>query len=130
MIIQQMSVFLENRPGTLQSVLAVCKEHKINILALSVADTADFGILRLIVNEPEKVEQVLRNAGLTVKRTDVLAIEVKDRPGDLAEQLEKLAGAQVNIEYVYAFAGINDICARVVVKVDDVTKAAQILKNP
>jgi len=79
MIIKQISVFVENRPGTLVEVLGVLSEHGINIRALSVADTADFGILRIIVNEPEKVERVLRGANLTVKMTPVITMTVGDK---------------------------------------------------
>ncbi|SHJ72818.1 ACT domain-containing protein [Propionispora hippei] len=127
MIIQQVSVFLENQPGTLIGVLAVLKENGVNIRALSLADTADFGILRLIVDDPQALEEILRKAGLTAKLTSVLAVTVKDRPGDLAEQIEKLAEAFINIEYMYAFAAVNDKDAHVALKVDDVVKAEQIL---
>lgn len=127
MIIQQVSVFLENQPGTLIGVLTVLKENGVNIRALSLADTADFGILRLIVDDPQALTEILRKAGLTAKLTAVLAVTVKDRPGDLAEQIEKLAEASINIEYMYAFAAVNDKDAHVALKVDDVIKAEQIL---
>lgn len=127
MIIQQVSVFLENQPGTLIGVLTVLKENGVNIRALSLADTADFGILRLIVDDPQALTEILRKAGLTAKLTSVLAVTVKDRPGDLAEQIEKLAEASINIEYMYAFAAVNDKDAHVALKVDDVVKAEQIL---
>ncbi len=127
MIIQQVSVFLENQPGTLIGVLTVLKENSVNIRALSLADTADFGILRLIVDDPQALTEILRKAGLTAKLTAVLAVTVKDRPGDLAEQIEKLAEASINIEYMYAFAAVNDKDAHVALKVDDVVKAEQIL---
>jgi hypothetical protein len=127
MIIQQVSVFLENQPGTLIGVLTVLKENSVNIRALSLADTADFGILRLIVDDPQVLTEILRKAGLTAKLTAVLAVTVKDRPGDLAEQIEKLAEASINIEYMYAFAAVNDKDAHVALKVDDVVKAEQIL---
>ncbi|SEP33836.1 ACT domain-containing protein [Propionispora vibrioides] len=127
MIIQQVSVFLENQPGTLIGVLTVLKENGVNIRALSLADTADFGILRLIVDDPQALTEILRKAGLTAKLTAVLAVTVKDRPGDLAEQIEKLAEASINIEYMYAFAAVNDKDAHVALKVDDVVKAEQIL---
>lgn len=126
MIIRQLSVFVENKPGTLAEVLAALKEIEVNIRAMAVADTADFGILRIIVNEPDKVEQALREAGFTVKITQVLMLNVDDSPGSLYEQLQKLSEAGVNIEYVYAFAATGDDYARVVIKVDNLAKAERI----
>lgn len=119
MIIKQISVFVENRPGTLAEVLTVLKEHNVNIRALSVANTADVGIMRIIVNEPEKVEEMLRGAKLTVKLTPVIAMIVDDNPGGLLAQVQKLSKAGINVEYVYAFAASEGAGARVVLKVDD-----------
>ncbi|VBB06918.1 small subunit acetolactate synthase synthase transferase acid biosynthesis iii lyase [Lucifera butyrica] len=127
MIIRQISVFVENRPGTLAEVLAVLKEHGVNMRALSVADTSDFGILRLIVNEPEKVERVLRGAKFAVKTTEVLAITVEDHPGSLLGQIEKLSSAGISVEYMYAFAAAPEQEARVVLKVDDLTRAERLI---
>jgi hypothetical protein len=129
MIIQQISVFLENRPGTLAEVLTVLGEHDVNIRAMAVADTADFGILRLIVNEPEKVERVLRGANFTVKTTPVLTIQVADHPGGLLTEVNKLTAAGINIEYVYAFAATASSEARVVLKVDDLLRSQRILQG-
>lgn len=127
MIIKQISVFLENRPGTLAEVLGVLGEHEVNIRAMAVADTADFGILRLIVNEPDKVERVLKGASFAVKTTPVLTMKVADQPGGLLTEVRKLTGAGINIEYVYAFAAAAASEARVVLKVDDLDKAEKIL---
>lgn len=129
MIIKQISVFLENKPGTLAAVLAVLGEHNINIRAMSVADTADFGILRLVVNEPDKVEQALKGASLAVKTTPVLAMKVSDKPGGLLAEVKKLTAAGINIEYVYAFAAPAAEEARVVLKVDDLAKAEKVLNG-
>jgi hypothetical protein len=129
MIIKQISVFLENRPGTLAQVLSVLGEHNINIRAMSVADTADFGILRLVVNEPDKVEQALKGASLAVKTTPVLAMKVSDKPGGLLTEVKKLTAAGINIEYVYAFAAPAAEEARVVLKVDDLAKAEKVLNG-
>lgn len=129
MIIQQISVFVENRPGTLAEVLAVLKDHDINLRALSVADTADFGILRMIVNEPEKVERILRGAGYAVKATSVLTLTVADTPGGLLEKLQQMSAAGINIEYVYAFAATSSSEARVVIKVDNLERAERILNG-
>jgi hypothetical protein len=129
MIIQQLSVFVENRPGTLADVLRVLKEHGINLRALSVADTADFGILRIVVNEPEKVEQTLRSAGYAVKSTAVLTLTVDDTPGGLMIQLDKLSNAGINVEYLYAFASTSVTEARVVIKVDNLEHAESIING-
>lgn len=126
MIIRQMSVFVENRPGALAEVLAVLKEHEVNIRALAVADTADFGILRIIVNDPEKVERILRGTGFTVKITQVLTLTVDDNPGSLYEKMQRLSDAGVNVEYMYAFAATGDGFARVVLKVDNLARAVSI----
>lgn len=129
MIIKQISVFIENRPGTLAEVLTVLGGHNINIRALSVADTADFGILRLVVNEPEKVERILKEAGFAVKTTPVLTMKISDKPGGLLANVKKLTAAGVNIEYVYAFAAAAAEEARVVMKVDDLAKAVKVLNG-
>ena len=126
MIIRQMSVFLENRPGAMAEVLAVLKDHKVNMRALALADTSDFGILRLVVNEPDKIGTILRNAGFTVKITQVLALTVEDDPGSLYEKLTKFSDAGVNVEYMYAFAVAGDSFARVVLKVDNLELATKI----
>ncbi len=129
MIIKQISVFLENKPGTLAEVLSVLDRHNINLRAMSVADTADFGILRLVVNEPDIVEQALKGASLAVKTTPVLAMKVSDKPGGLLAEVKKLTAAGINIEYVYAFAAPAADEARVVLKVDDLDAAEKILND-
>ena len=129
MIIQQISVFVENRPGTLSEVLKVLKDHEINLRALSVADTSDFGILRMIVNDPEKVERILKGAGYAVKSTPVLTMTIDDSPGGLLTQVEKMSLAGINIEYVYAFAAISANEARVVIKVDNLERAERIISG-
>lgn len=129
MIIQQISVFVENRPGTLAEVLGVLKEHAINLRALSVADTADFGILRMIVNDPAKVERILRGGGYAVKSTPVLTMTIDDTPGGLLEKMDRLNAAGINVEYVYAFATTSAHEARVVIKVDNLERAARIING-
>lgn len=127
MIIQQISVFLENRTGTLAEVLATLYENNINIRAMSVAETADFGILRFIVNQPEKVEQVLRKAQFALRVTPVLTMVLDDSPGSLLDRIEKLSSAGINIEYFYAFAVVGTERARIVLKVDALQEAEQLL---
>ncbi len=126
MIIHQLSVFIENKPGAMMEVLAVLKENQVNIRALSLADTADFGILRMIVNEPEKIQSTLRDAGYAVKISKVLTLTLDDDPGSLHEKVLRLSEAGINIEYLYAFAGGGDSFARVVLKVDNLELASKI----
>lgn len=127
MIIQQISVFLENRLGTLAEVLATLNKHQINIRAMSVAETADFGILRFIVNHPDQVAQVLREANIAVKTTPVLTMVLDDNPGRLLEKIQILSDAGISIEYFYAFAVVGTEKARIVLKVDALEKAQQLI---
>lgn len=128
MRMKQISVFAENEPGRLQALLKVLKSKQINIRALSVADQADFGIVRLIVSEPDQAMQALRDAGFTVKLTNVLAIEIPDQPGSLLDHVaEPLAKNGVNLEYFYAFIEPAAGKAMVVVKTSDQAKAEQVL---
>ncbi|MGQ9558676.1 MAG: ACT domain-containing protein [Desulfurispora sp.] len=129
MKIKQISVFLENKSGRLARVTKVLGQHDINIRALSIADTTDFGILRLIVNSPDKAFQVLKEAGFTVSITEVLAVEVTDRPGGLAEALAVLQEAEINIEYLYAFVQKATNAALVVFRVEQLDKAIEVLQN-
>ena len=103
MKIQQVSVFLENKPGQLRRACDVLAKAKINMVTLSLADTAQFGILRLIVQDWQQAKSVLENAGYVVKITEVLALEVADQPGGLSRILDIVDGAGLNIEYMYAF---------------------------
>ena len=102
-IVQQVSIFLENKSGRLAEVCVTLGQHGINIRALCIADTSDYGILRLIVNDPEKATTVLNQAGFSVGSTAVIALQIPDRPGGLGEVLRLLDGAGVNVEYMYAF---------------------------
>ncbi len=101
--VEQISIFLENKPGGLELVTRVLRDAGINIRALSLADTSDFGVLRLIVNDAEKAKQVLKENGFTVGRTSVVAVLVPDRPGGLHSILEVLSKEKVNVEYMYAY---------------------------
>jgi len=127
MIIQQISIFLENRLGTLAEVLATLTKHNINIRAMSVGETADFGILRFIVNRPEEVAKILRDANIAVKITPVLSMILDDNPGRLLEKTQKISDANINIEYFYAFAVVGTEKARVVLKVDNLEKAQELI---
>jgi len=103
MKVEQISIFLENKSGRLAEVTQLLGDECINIRALSLADTTDFGILRLIVNDPEKATTVLKQSGFTVCKTELIAVEVEDKPGGLAKVLKILSKENINVEYMYAF---------------------------
>jgi hypothetical protein len=124
----QISVFLENRPGRLLHLLEAFADTKVNLRALSVADTADFGIARVIVDDVEAAVQAIRQAGLTAATTEVLRAEIPNAPGGLAEAvIRPLARAGVNVEYTYAYNKGGSENAVAVLKVDDMEKAQQVL---
>ncbi|MEW6171944.1 MAG: ACT domain-containing protein [Bacillota bacterium] len=129
MAVKQISVFLENKSGRLAAVTQLMADEKVNIRALSIADTSDFGILRLIVDQPDKAYQALKKNGFTVSATDVLAVAVPDNPGGLAPALAALEGAGVNIEYLYAFVAQCADMAMVLFKVNDTDRAITALKQ-
>lgn len=116
--VRQMSVFLENKSGRLAEVTRVLADAGINLGALSIADTSDFGILRFICSDPDRAMQVLRDAGFSVGETEVLAVDVPHRPGGLAELVETLKPLDVNIEYLYAFMTETEGSAMVVLRVE------------
>lgn len=103
MRVEQISVFLENRAGRLAEITRVLGEAGVNIRALSLADTSDFGILRLIVSDNDKAKAALKERGFTVGKTNVVAVEVEDKPGGLNRILELLSNQSINVEYMYAF---------------------------
>ncbi|MGC9316674.1 MAG: ACT domain-containing protein [Armatimonadota bacterium] len=119
MLSKQVSVFLENKSGRLAEVCQTLGGHDINIRALCIADTSDFGILRLIVDDPEAAVQVLQGEGFSVGSTGVLALRIPDRPGGLGEVLEHLQSEDINVEYMYAFFITIAGDAVVLFKVDD-----------
>ncbi|HOV27921.1 MAG TPA: ACT domain-containing protein [Pseudobacteroides sp.] len=129
MLVKQISVFLENKSGRLAEVTKTLGKEGIDISALSIADTTDFGILRLIVNQPEKAEAVLKDNGFTVSSTSVIAIAVEDKPGGLAVALDILESNSIGIEYMYAFIGKSKDEALVILRVEDSDKAIEALKN-
>jgi hypothetical protein len=129
MKVSQISVFLENKSGRLADVTRTLAENKVNIRALSIADTIDYGLLRLIVNNPETATKVLTDEGFTVATTEVLAIEVPDCPGGLAGIIDILAGKGLNIEYMYAFVGRSGEHAIVIFRIEPVDDAILVLKD-
>lgn len=129
MIIKQLSVFVENQPGRLAEITdALCKKD-IDIRALSIADTTNFGILRLIVNHPSRAESVLKDQGFTVSQTDVIGIGVEDRPGGLCHALGVLRDAGITVEYMYAFVSKAEKTAFVILRVEDNETAMRELKE-
>jgi hypothetical protein len=129
MKLTQISVFLENKPGQLKKTCDLLAASGINISTLMLADTREFGILRLIIREWEKAQQVLGQAGFAVRTTDVLALEVQNKPGGLAKLLQPVEAANLNIEYMYAFAsGLGDK-AVLIFRFSDPDKALDTLKK-
>ncbi len=129
MKLKQLSLFLENKPGSMRTPCRVLNDAGINIVTLSLADTQQFGILRLIVRDWEKAKAVLEKNGCVVKVTEVLAIEVSDRPGGLAEILETVEKVGVNVEYMYAFTIKQGDKGVLVFRFDDPDKAMEVLKQ-
>ncbi len=129
MKVEQISVFLENKAGRLAEVTRILGEGGINIRALSLADTSDFGILRLIVNDNEKAKKILKENGFTVGKTNVVAIEVEDRPGGLAKILDTLYRAGINVEYMYAFVQQSGENAVIIFRFDNLDEAIKVLQE-
>lgn len=128
MKVEQISIFIENKSGRLAEITRILGESGINIRALSLADTSDFGILRLIVNDVETANKVLREKGFTVNKTEVVAVEVPDRPGGLGAILQALDSAQINVEYMYAFVERCGGNAVIIFRFDEADKAIDALK--
>ena len=124
---EQISIFIENKEGRLAEVTAILRDAGVNIRALSLADTTDFGVLRLIVNDNDRATAALRNQGFTVGKTRVLAVEVNDEPGGLNQVLDPLSEQDVNVEYMYAFANPQCKNAIMIFRFDDIEKAKVIL---
>lgn len=129
MAIQQISVFVENKPGRLADITAFLAQGGISIRAFSIADTTDFGILRLIVSDTEKAAQVLKSAGVAVSITEVVGISIPDVTGSFANVVKVLADAGENVEYAYAFLTPEAGHAYVIVRVNDNEKASAVLQE-
>ena len=126
---EQISIFLENRAGRLEEVTRVLAEAGINIRALSLADTSDFGILRLIVSDHEKAKVALKEHGFTVGRNAVVAVEVPDSPGGLHSILHLLCAGGINVEYMYAFVHQCEQSAVIIVRFDRTDQAIELLQK-
>ncbi len=118
MLVKQISVFVENKFGRLSPVLQTLAEGDLNIIAMCIADTTDFGLLRLIMNEPTKAEKVLKEKGFAVKSTTVIVVEVENHVGGLSKAIQVLKDHGIVIEYAYSFAGNDPNTARAVLRVD------------
>jgi len=127
--VKQISVFLENKSGRLAQVTKILAENSINIRALSLADTADFGILRIIVNDSEKASNILKTSGYTLAETEVVAVEVPDKPGGLANVLEPLWKAGLDVEYMYAFVQSSGENAIMIFRFEEPEKAIAVLNE-
>ena len=126
MTVKQINVFLENESGRLAEVAAALAKNKIDIRAVYVADTTDYGILRMLVNQPDEAQIVLQNLGFTVSQTPVIAGAIPDTPGTLDKVLQILSSNDISLEYLYAFVGRASADAVVVIRVDDNNKTLEV----
>lgn len=129
MAIKQISVFLENKSGRLYEMAEALGKNGINMIALTVAETADYGVVRFIADDPNRALDVLKKHGFTVAETDVVAVVVPDRPGGLASVLEVLKNKGLNVEYLYCFAGPTRDTAIDIMRVEDVEAAESLLEE-
>ena len=129
MLIDQISVFVENKPGRLAGIMEVLRQSGVDLRAITVADTADFGILRIIVNDTDKAIEALKNDGCTAAVTKVIAFRIPDVMGALYNVIEKITAADINIEYMYSVMGKMEGRADIIIRVQDIEKAMAILKE-
>lgn len=129
MLINQLSVFVENKPGRLAAVIEALGKNNVNMSALSLADTSEYGILRVIVDNPDAAAEILKGIGVIVKVTKVLAISMDDTPGGLSKILDIFLKNEINVDYMYAFVGKTEKKAVMVVKVSDAKKAEEALQK-
>ena len=129
MIIKQLSIFVENKRGSLAEITKAIAEAGVDIRALSIADTTDFGILRLIVNKPDAVAAALKEKGITVSVTNVIAVGIDDVPGAFSVPMQILADNEIDVEYMYAFITRKSEKAYVILRVADNDAAAKVLAD-
>jgi hypothetical protein len=125
--IKQISLFVENKPGRMAKVSKTLSDAGVNIRALTVAEAGDFGVIRMVVDDPERGYQVLHDSGFTVSETEVLAVEMRDIPGGLYEIVNTLGESDVNVDYAYAFVTTKAERAMLIIRVDNLEKARQVL---
>ena len=129
MKISQISVFVENKPGRISEITGLLGNAGIDMRAFSMADTTDFGIMRIIVNDPDKALSILTNEGLTVSKTQVIAVKLVDKPGALYNVLKILSDQNIDVEYAYAFLTRKEDDAFVVLRIEDLDRADKILAD-
>ncbi|MDA3835710.1 MAG: ACT domain-containing protein [Spirochaetales bacterium] len=127
MKVEQIAIFLENKSGRMAEITSILAQNGINIRAMSLADTADFGILRLIVNDTASAKQILKDNGFTVGTTEVLVVEVQDKPGGLAKVLQVIKDGNLNIEYMYAFTQKSGDTGLIIFRFDELDEAIHTL---
>ncbi len=128
-MIKQISVFVENKKGRLAKITEVLGQGGVDLVALSIADTTNFGIMRCIVSDPEKAIAMLKNNGFTASTTDVIVAEVTDQPGGLAQVLRLLDQADISVEYLYSFVRTPNTNALILFRVEDIDTATKVLQN-
>ena len=128
-MIKQISVFVENKKGRLAKITEVLGQGGVDLVALSIADTTNFGIMRCIVSDPEKAITTLKNNGFTASTTDVIVAEVTDQPGGLAQVLRLLDQADISVEYLYSFVRTPNTNALILFRVEDIDTATKALQN-
>lgn len=129
MLIKQISVFMENRPGRLAEITTVLADNNVDMRAINIADTTEFGILRMIVNDPVKAEHVLRENDMTASMTDVIAVSITDTVGAFSKVIALLKDADISIDYIYSFIGEKSAKAVIVIKTSDLNQSVEILNN-
>jgi len=127
--IKQISLFVENKPGRMAKVSKTLSDAGVNIRALTVAEAGDFGVIRMVVDDPEKGYKVLHDSGFTVSETEVLAVEMRDIPGGLYEIVNTLGESGVNVDYAYAFVTTKAERAMLIIRVDNLEKARKVLTD-
>jgi hypothetical protein len=125
--IKQISLFVENKPGRMAKVSKTLSDANVNIRALTIAEAGDFGVIRMVVDDPEKGYKVLKDNGFTVSTTEVLAVEMKDTPGGLYTIVNALGESSVNVDYAYAFVTAKAQKAMLILRVDDIARAREAL---
>ncbi len=129
MSIKQISVFMENRPGRLAEITRVLAKNNIDMRAINIADTTDFGILRMIVSEPDRAEKVLRDNNMTASITDVIAISIDDKIGSFSDVMSILEQGNISVEYIYSFIGEKSAKAGIVIRTNNGEKALELFEK-
>lgn len=129
MIVKQLSVFIENKAGAVKDIANLLGNNNINMRSLQIADSKDFGILRLIVDDSSKALELVKNAGYTAKLTDVISVVVPDKPNGLNDLLKLLADSNIEIDYLYVFIGKNNLGAEAILKTADLASVETLLLN-